>query len=92
MKQEYKIEIYSKDNCGYCDAAKRLLEDAGYLYTEYKLGGEDNLTLMEKLADRMQQSPRTVPQIFINDSYIGGFTQLKLYLKGMQPNDSWGAI
>jgi glutaredoxin len=94
MKQDYTIEIYSKDNCGYCDAAKRLLEDAGYLYTEYKIEstGDERLRLMNELTDRLGQAPKTVPQIFINNEAIGGFTQLKLRLKGMTPTDSWGNV
>ena len=92
--QKYKIEIYSKDNCTYCTAAKRLLEEAGYFYTEYKIEatGDERLRLMEELSKRLGQAPRTVPQIFINDEAIGGFTQLKLRLIGMQPKDVWGAI
>lgn len=94
MNQQYKIEIYSKDNCSYCDASKRLLEEAGYLYTEYKieLTGDERLRLMNELTDRLGQPPKTVPQIFINDEAIGGFTQLKLRLKGMTPTDTWGNV
>ncbi len=91
---KYKIEIYSKPDCTYCDGAKRLLEEAGYLYTEYKIEatGDERLRLMEELSKRMGQAPKTVPQIFINDEYIGGFTQLKLRLKGMTPTDAWGVL
>ena len=51
--QKYKIEIYSKDNCSYCDASKRLLEEAGYFYTEYKIEatGDERLRLMNELID-----------------------------------------
>ena len=90
----YKIEIYSKENCSYCDASKRLLEEAGYFYIEYKIEntGDERLRLMNELTERMGSAPRQVPQIFINDELIGGFTQLKLRLKGMQPKDNWGAL
>lgn len=94
MNQQHKIEIYSKENCSYCDASKRLLEEAGYFYTEYKIEntGDERLRLMNELIERMGSAPKTVPQIFINDESIGGFTQLKLRLKGMTPNDAWGKI
>lgn len=67
------IKIYSTNSCPYCVRAKQLLERKGIAFTEVNLSVEApevRLELMEKT------NHRTVPQIFINDHFIGGFDQL----------------
>lgn len=67
-----KVTIYSKTYCPYCDRAKALLKSKGVSYEEHMMDGKpDELkALMEKTG------LRTVPQIFINDQLIGGFTDM----------------
>ena len=70
--------IWSKDNCTYCDQAKALLTLKGIAYEEKKIGrGYTKEQLLEAVP-----TARTVPQIFINDSLVGGFTQLQTYING----------
>ncbi|AOA59232.1 glutaredoxin 3 [Acinetobacter larvae] len=67
------VKVYSTNSCPYCVRAKQLLERKGIAYTEINLSNEDpevRMTLMQKTKHR------TVPQIFINDEFIGGFDQL----------------
>lgn len=67
------IKIYSTNSCPYCVRAKQLLERKGIAFTEVNLSVEApevRLELMEKT------NHRTVPQIFINEDFIGGFDQL----------------
>jgi glutaredoxin 3 len=73
-----KVEIYSKDACGYCSAAKTLFESKGIQYQEHRIGynGVTRETLLEKVP-----TARTVPQIFINDELIGGYTELSNWFK-----------
>jgi len=73
-----KIEIYSKDLCAFCDAAKNLMEMKDMEYTEYRIGYE-NIT-RETLLERVPNA-RTVPQIIINDQVIGGFTEFKQWVE-----------
>ncbi|MTI08660.1 MULTISPECIES: glutaredoxin 3 [Curvivirga] len=63
------VEIYMRPMCGFCAAAKRLLDGKGVSYTEYNIWEEDG-----RQAEMIQRSNggRTVPQIFINDQHIGG--------------------
>lgn len=68
-----KVEIYTGANCAYCLAAKNLLKQKGFNYEEFRID-QDPLKRDEMLA-RAPQS-RSVPQIFINDEYIGGFEEL----------------
>ena len=65
--------VWSKDFCGFCDRAKRLLEQKGIKYEERKIGsGWTKEQLLESVP-----TARTVPQIFLDDQLIGGFTELK---------------
>ena len=67
------VKVYSTTVCPYCVRAKQLLERKGIAYTEINLSNEApevRVELMEKTRHR------TVPQIFINDEFIGGFDQL----------------
>lgn len=70
-----KAIVWSKYHCPYCDQAKALLQQKGILYEERKIG--DGYT-KEELLEAIPTA-RSVPQIFINDALIGGFTELKAY-------------
>lgn len=68
-----KIKVYSADYCPYCDRAKRLLESKGAAYEEIRV----DLNPDEK--DRIIQltGMKTIPQIFINEEFVGGYAELK---------------
>jgi len=67
--------VWSKDMCGYCEQAKQLLTMKGIEYEERKIGKD---WTKEQLLEAVPQA-RSVPQIFLNDQYVGGFTELKKY-------------
>ena len=73
-----KAVLWSKYQCPYCDQAKALLTRHGIEFEEKKIG--DGYT-KEELLEAVPTS-RTVPQIFLDDKLIGGFTELKQHLKG----------
>ena len=73
-----KATIWSKYHCPYCDQAKALLQQKGIQFEEKKIG--DGYTREELL--EAVPGARTVPQIFIDDKLIGGFTELRAHLKG----------
>ncbi len=69
--------IWSKDHCPYCDQAKALLAQRNIAYEERKIGhGYTKEDLLEAVP-----SARTVPQIFLNNQLIGGFTELRKYIE-----------
>ena len=72
-----KAIVWSKYHCPYCDQAKALLTHKGIAFEERKIG--DGYTR----EDLLQAVPtaRTVPQIFIDDVLIGGFTELRDHLQ-----------
>lgn len=66
------IEIYTTPTCPYCHAAKALLADKGVDYTEITVLDPD---LREKMTQRAN-GRRTVPQIFIGDTHVGGYDDM----------------
>ena len=74
------VEIYTADFCGYCDRAIQLLKSRNIEYTQYDV----TLDRACRRAMAMRASGRTsVPQIFINDTHIGGSDELvKIALNG----------
>ena len=73
-----KAIVWSKHHCPYCDQAKALLKSKGIEFEERKVG--DGYT-KEDLLEAVPLA-RTVPQIFLDDQLIGGFTELKKHLQG----------
>ncbi len=67
------VELYSKNTCGFCHAAKRLLTSKGVSFSEVDIGKKP-----EKRAEMIQRANggRTVPQIFIGKTHVGGCDQL----------------
>ena len=68
-----KAIVWSKDNCTYCDQAKKLLEEKGVDFEEKKIGHGN--TLEDLLA--VVPNARTAPQIFLGEEQVGGFMELK---------------
>jgi glutaredoxin len=72
-----KVEIYTKSNCSYCEMAKQYFDSQNI---EYSLHDVENVQTFNELLNR-NPSARTMPQIFINDQLIGGYTDLIEWLK-----------
>ena len=68
-----KIILYTTPYCGYCRAAKHLLGKKGAPFTEIDVS--EDLALRQEMIDRAY-GRRTVPQIFINGTHVGGFEEL----------------
>ncbi|MBN3962342.1 glutaredoxin 3 [Nostoc sp. NMS8] len=64
-----KVEIYTWRTCPFCIRAKSLLKNKGVEFTEYSIDGDE--AARSKMAQRAN-GRRSLPQIFINDSHIGG--------------------
>jgi glutaredoxin 3 len=77
QRKKMKAIVWSKYHCPYCDQAKALLTQKGIEFEERKI--DDGYT-KEDLLEAVPTA-RTVPQIFIGETYIGGFTELKKYFE-----------
>lgn len=75
--------VFGKENCPYCVKAKALLQSRLLEFT-YKDVKEDEVFFMQMNAwvkDATGHPPRTVPQIFLDDVYIGGYDDLVAHLE-----------
>jgi len=68
-----KVEIYTKAFCPYCTRAKHLLADKGVDFEEYDItmGGPKRAEMLTRA-----NGSSTVPQIFIDDTHVGGSDDL----------------
>ena len=84
-----QAEIYTKPGCGYCVKAKTLFEEKGINYKEYIISmGFDEESLGENQfyvskSQLLEKAPeaKTVPQIWLEGNYIGGYTELAAFFK-----------
>jgi glutaredoxin 3 len=67
-----EITVYTRRFCTYCTAAKSLLQSNGYEFTEVNLDQDPDLAL--RIVEKSGQ--RTVPQIFVDETSVGGFQEL----------------
>ena len=70
----HKIVIYTGPMCNYCSAAKHLLNKKKVTYTEFDIGTDSSK--MKEMQERTKGA-RTIPQIFIGETYVGGYDELK---------------
>lgn len=68
-----KVLIYTGPSCPYCVAAKTLLKNKNISFEEINLGEQP-----DKMNEMLQKSGgrRSVPQIFIGKTHIGGSDEL----------------
>ena len=80
-----KAIIWTKNQCIYCEWAKNLLRDNEIEFDERNINDawtkdqmQDYLT---ESHDINPENKITMPQIIVDEQYVGGFTELKSYLK-----------
>ncbi len=68
-----QVTIYTRDFCGYCAAAKRLLSEKGVDFTEHDASFSPDL---RKEMIQRANGRSTFPQIFIGERHVGGCDDL----------------
>ena len=71
------IKIYSGAHCAACDAAVVLCETNNLQYQKLDISGMSPLQWRDKIGF----IPRSVPQIFSDDTYLGGLKEFKTYVE-----------
>lgn len=71
------VTIYGRSGCAYCVKAKNYCKVNGikYCYLPY------NDETKEVLQKELETLPRTLPIVFVNDTFIGGYNELEQYFK-----------
>lgn len=67
-----KVVMYTTNMCPYCVRAKQLLSHKGVAVEELNI--QRDPALMREMLERSQR--RTVPQIFIGDTHVGGYDDM----------------
>jgi glutaredoxin 3 len=67
------VTLYTRRWCGYCVAARRLLNKRGIEYTEIPVDGKPDLR--RTIAEANGNWP-TVPMVFIGEFFVGGYREL----------------
>jgi len=67
------VELYTSPLCGFCHSAKRLLKQKGVKFSEVNVMAQPG-----RKAEMIKRANggRTVPQIFIGDTHVGGCDEL----------------
>lgn len=67
-----KVVLYGTRFCPYCVAARQWFKERNLPFEEIAVDGDQ--AARERL--RAQSGQRTVPQIWIGDTHVGGYTDL----------------
>ena len=66
------VEVYCNATCQFCKLTKALLSEKGINFTEHRIDKDKGLK--EVMIKRCNNN--TIPQIFINNTHIGGYDDL----------------
>ena len=69
-----KVVIYTGPMCNCCSAAKHLLNKKKISYTEFDIAVDSS---KRQEMQEKTNGARTIPQIFIGDTYVGWYNELK---------------
>lgn len=75
-EQKKMIKIYTGASCAFCEMAKKLCKERGLQYETQDIGDVMPTDWIRKIGF----VPRSVPQIFSDDTYLGGFTEFKTFI------------
>ncbi|MGR3320507.1 MAG: glutaredoxin 3 [Pseudooceanicola sp.] len=67
------VDIYTTPICGFCHAAKRLLTEKGVAFNEIDVMRDP---AKKQAMIQRANGGRTVPQIFVGDTHVGGCDEL----------------
>ena len=73
-----KATVYTGPLCSWCDRVKVLLKDNDYNVEEIQVNG----AILEDLQIKFNKVIRTVPQVIIDDIFIGGYHEVEDLMKG----------
>lgn len=88
MENHVQIYGFAYYNCPYCKNAKRLCEakNLNYTYSAVDIGIDDqgkaikDEELINHIKEKSGVDVKTMPQIFVNGEYIGGFVDFRAYV------------
>ncbi|WP_128475967.1 glutaredoxin 3 [Halorussus pelagicus] len=87
MSEHPHVEIYTKEDCPYCEKAKDLFDSKGVEYETYNVTGNEEL--FDEMVERAD-GRQTAPEVFIDDELIGGFDDTQALDEAGELNEKLG--
>lgn len=72
-----RVRMYTTPYCPYCINAKRVLQKDGIDFVDYDVSRDRGL----RAEVAAETGHRTVPMIFVDDAFVGGYTELMAFRK-----------
>ena len=79
-----KLVIYGRKSCPFCVKAKKLAEDLKSVREDFDfdyIDYEEKGMSKEDISNEINQTVNTVPQILLDEKYIGGYDDLSAYVR-----------
>jgi len=76
VSQTSKVVMYATKLCPYCFLARCLLKRKGIKFQEISVSGDRTLWNEMEQKSGLEAGTGTVPQIFVNDEPLGGYTDI----------------
>ncbi|CAH0488824.1 unnamed protein product [Peronospora farinosa] len=76
-KRAKRITVFTKPTCKFCLAAKDIMHERGWEFDEFSVPSEVSIQSLQQIVGRAVQ---TVPQIFLDGKYIGGYMEFVAHL------------
>lgn len=70
------LELYTKENCIYCERAKKFFAEKGLTYTEKKLGVDFTANQLKDRLSVAYFERVTMPQVFKDGKALGGYEDI----------------
>lgn len=74
--------VVTRENCPFCDTAKKTLDKKGVEYLE--IDGENNQDLVQEIVQK--EKHKTFPMIYLNGKFIGGNDKLQEHYVDLESN------
>ena len=84
QKNERKImdaKVYSTSTCTWCDRVIKNLTDSGIEVEKIDISGDKKL--FKQMSEDVGKKVSTVPQVIVDDEYIGGYTETERFIKNL---------
>ena len=73
-----KAKVYGSSQCVWCDRVAKLLEDIGVEIE--KIDVSQGKEFIKEMQDAAGKKGNTVPQVIIDNEYVGGYTETERFL------------
>ena len=74
-----EAKMYSTPRCSWCDRVARMLEE--YEVNVEKIDVSESKELFKEMQEAAGEKVTSVPQVVIDEKYIGGYTEVERFLK-----------